>query len=61
MSFCMIPHRLIMEFVGFTSIANNFHEFGETSGAGAIVFGILEIVGNVGNSKSSHDSTADES
>ena len=30
-SISMIPHRQIMEIVGFTKISSTFHEFGETS------------------------------
>ena len=44
------------ENVGFTSISNKFHEFGKTSGAQAIVSGIMEIVGNVGKTNNFHDS-----
>ena len=39
----MIPHRQLMENVGFTNISNTCHEFGKTSRAGAIVSGIMDI------------------
>ena len=32
----MIPHRQIIENVGFFNISNNVHEVGETSGAKSI-------------------------
>ena len=48
-TFSMIPPIQIMENVGcFANISNNFHEFGETSGAGAVGAVTIEIVGNVG-------------
>ena len=40
-----------MEHVGFTSTSTNFHEFGETSGAGTIIPKILEVVRNVGTTQ----------
>ena len=46
----------MMENVGLTNISNNFNEFAETSGAGAIVSGIMEIAGNGGKTKHLHDS-----
>ena len=52
----MIPHKQIMDNVGFANISNNFHEFGKTSGAWAIVSGIMEIVGNVGKTNNFYDS-----
>ena len=39
-----------MEDVGLNNISNTFHEFGEAQGAGGIVSGIMDIVGNVGQS-----------
>ena len=35
----MIPHRQIIENVGFADISSNFHEFGETPGARSHGFG----------------------
>ena len=40
-----IFHDLLMQTVGKTNNSNNFHEFRETSGAGAVVWRIMEIVG----------------
>ena len=37
----MIPHKRLVENDGFTNMSNNFHEFGESSGAGAIVSGTM--------------------
>ena len=40
---------------GKTKIYNHLCEFGETVGAGAIVSGIVDIVGNAGQTNISHD------
>ena len=61
-----IFHDLLMQTVGKTNNSNNFHDFRETSGAGAVVWRIMEIVGktnifhdllteNVGKTSNFHD------
>ena len=50
-----IFHDLLTENVGKTNNSNNFHDFRKTSGAGAVVWTIMEIVGNVGKTNIFHD------
>ena len=65
---CSITHfgntvlkYLPVDNVGESDLLNHSHEFGETSGAGAIVAVIKEIAGNVGKTNLFHDSPPDKS